>query len=119
MPIEQMISICECKKCKSTLFESVEAAIIQQNENGTYNPVITTLVYRCLECGTMLKPKRISGIGQVSSIKRTIHGLLPDGTTDEPGSKRVDLGELTGTKKKPLRVPGGLTGANMGFPSAK
>ena len=119
MPIENKISICQCKTCQSTLFEAIDASMIQQNENGTYTPVVTTMIYRCLSCGTVVKPYRVTGDGQQKSVKRSIYAELPEDKTAEPGTKRVDLAEITGTKKKLLRVPGGLSGMSTGFPSSK
>ena len=118
MPLEQMISICKCKNCEGLLFETVTAAIIQQTDNGSYTGVLSIEVWRCMECQTILQPKRITGIGQTDVIRRSLGEMLPENIS-EPATERVDLNELTGTRKKQLKVPGGLSGMSTGLSGSK
>lgn len=84
--------------------------MIQKHDNGTFSKVLSTTVYRCLDCGTVLKPRRVVGIGQQKSIERSLASRINEEKTADPDTTTIDLREITGAKKKLLRVPGGLSG---------
>jgi len=116
---ENPIDIAVCARCNTDLFVEEQVHLIKHDVgSGQYVNVANTMLWKCVQCNTFIQDGRTSSGGQTNIVRRQLTARLNENAMTKPGSTRIDLNTITGTRKPLLRRQGGLSGAGAGFPSS-